>query len=155
MAFGLNRAEIIGRLGADVTVNHLTSGGRVANLSVATDESYINKQTGERVDKTEWHRIVTFQDGLIDMFEKHARKGRLVYVAGKLQTRRWSKPGEDGDRFSTEILLVPGGRVQFLDKPNGANGNGSGQPASEPANAPAMPAGGASASSDMDDDIPF
>ena len=101
MAFGLNRAEIIGRLGADVTVNHLTSGGRVANLSVATDESYINKQTGERVDKTEWHRIVTFQDGLIDMFEKHAKKGRLVYVAGKLQTRRWSKPGEDGDRFST------------------------------------------------------
>ncbi len=56
MAFGLNRVELIGRLGADVTVNHLTSGGRVANLSVATDESYINKQTGERVDKTEWHR---------------------------------------------------------------------------------------------------
>ena len=69
MAFGLNRAEIIGRLGADVTVNHLQSGGRVANLSVATDESYLNKQTGERVDKTEWHRIVTFQDGLIDMLE--------------------------------------------------------------------------------------
>ena len=122
MAFGLNRVELIGRLGADVTVNHLTSGGRVANLSVATDESYLNKQTGERVDKTEWHRIVTFQDGLITMFEKHAKKGRLVYIDGKLQTRRWSKPGEDGDRFSTEILLVPGGRVQFLDKPNGANG---------------------------------
>ena len=154
MAFGLNRAEIIGRLGADVTVNHLTSGGRVANLSVATDESYINKQTGERVDKTEWHRIVTFQDGLIDMFEKHARKGRLVYVAGKLQTRRWSKPGEDGDRFSTEILLVPGGRVQFLDKPNG-----NGAPTAEgqaPANGSAMPAGGTAApASDMDDDIPF
>ena len=125
MAFGLNRAEVIGRLGADVTVNHLQSGGRVANLSVATDESYLNKQTGERVDKTEWHRIVTFQDGLIDMLEKHAVKGRLVYVAGKLQTRRWSKPGEDGDRFSTEILLVPGGRIQFLDKPNGTNGNGA------------------------------
>ena len=108
MAFGLNKVQIIGRLGADVTVNHLTSGGRVANLSIATDESYINKQTGEKVDKTEWHRVVTFQDGLIDMFEKHAVKGRLVYVDGKLQTRRWSKPGEDGDRFSTEILLVPG-----------------------------------------------
>ena len=119
MAFGLNRVELIGRLGADVTVNHLTSGGRVANLSVATDESYLNRQTGERVDKTEWHRIVTFQDGLIDMFERHAKKGRLVYIDGKLQTRRWSKPGEDGDRFSTEILLVPGGRVQFLDRPNG------------------------------------
>ena len=155
MAFGLNRAEIIGRLGADVTVNHLTSGGRVANLSVATDESYLNRQTGERVDKTEWHRIVTFQDGLIDMLEKHAVKGRLVYVAGKLQTRRWSKPGEDGDRFSTEILLVPGGRIQFLDKPNGANGNGSGQPVAEPASGPAMPAGDGPASSDFDDDIPF
>ena len=118
MSFGLNRAELIGRLGADVTVNHLTSGGRVANLSVATDESYIS-QGGERVDKTEWHRIVTFQDGLIDMLQKHARKGRLVYIAGKLQTRRWSKPGENGDRFSTEILLVPGGRIQFLERPNG------------------------------------
>ena len=64
MAFGINRAQIIGRLGADVTVNHLASGGRVANLSIATDESYINRQTGEKVDRTEWHRVVTFQDGL-------------------------------------------------------------------------------------------
>ena len=76
MAFGLNRAEIIGRLGDDVNVNHLFSGGRVANLSVATDESYVNRQTGERVDKTEWHRIVTFQDGLIDMLEKHVEGSR-------------------------------------------------------------------------------
>jgi len=157
MAFGLNRVELIGRLGADVTVNHLTSGGRVANISVATDESYINKQTGERVDKTEWHRIVTFQDGLISMLEKHARKGRLVYIDGKLQTRRWTKPGEDGDRFSTEILLVPGGRVQFLDKPNGANGNGAAMAEGQAqASGPAMPAGGAPASTDdFDDDIPF
>ena len=117
MAFGLNRAELIGRLGADVTVNQLASGGRVANMSVATDESYI--ADGERVDRTEWHRIVTFQDGLIDMLQRHATKGRLVYVAGKLQTRRWKKDGEDSDRFATEILLVPGGRVQFLEKPNG------------------------------------
>ena len=153
MAFGLNRAEVIGRLGADVTVNHLTSGGRVANLSIATDESYVDRQSRERVDKTEWHRIVTFQDGLIDMLEKHARKGRLVYVAGKLQTRRWSKPGENGDRFSTEILLVPGGRVQFLDKPNG---NGSAQPPAAPASGPAMPAGATSGpAADFDDDIPF
>ena len=156
MAFGLNRAEVIGRLGADVTVTHLQSGGRVANMSIATDESYLNRQSGERVDKTEWHRIVTFQDGLIDMLEKHARKGRLVYVSGKLQTRRWRKDGEDSDRFSTEILLVPGGRVQFLDKPNGANGNGSTQPAAAPASAPAMPAGGGTApADDFDDDIPF
>ena len=150
MAFGLNRVELIGRLGADVTVNHLMSGGRVANLSIATDESYINKQTGEKVDKTEWHRVVTFQDGLIDMLQKHATKSRLVYIDGKLQTRRWSKPGEDGDRFSTEILLVPGGRVQFLDKPKDAAqaqpdpdavGDTGGAPAYTP--------------NDLDDDIPF
>ncbi len=150
MAFGLNRAEVIGRLGADVTINQLTSGGRVANLSIATDESYIDKQSGERVDKTEWHRVVTFQTGLVDMFEKHAKKGRLVYVAGKLQTRRYRKGGEDVDRFSTEILLVPGGRVQFLDRPAG-NGNGSTAPA------PAQAAAPAAAAADPDDgsDIPF
>ncbi len=115
MAFGLNRVELIGRLGADVTVNHLTSGGRVANLSIATDESYIDK-SGQKVDKTEWHRVVTFQDGLIDICRKHARKGRLVYVDGTLRTNRWRKDGEDADRFSTEIRLAPGGRLQFLDK---------------------------------------
>ena len=153
MAFGINRAQIIGRLGADVTVNHLASGGRVANLSIATDESYINRQTGEKVDRTEWHRVVTFQDGLIDMFERHATKGRLALVEGKLQTRKWRKPGEDSDRFSTEILLVPGGRVQFLDRPNG---NG----AAQASDAQAMPdaavaAANGGAPADLDDEIPF
>ena len=119
MSFGLNRAEVIGRLGADVTISNLTSGGRVANLSIATDEGYLDRQSGQRIDKTEWHRVVSFQSGLIDMLEKHAKKGRLVYVAGKMQTRKWRKEGEDSDRFSTEILLVPGSRIQFLDKPAG------------------------------------
>ena len=144
MAFGLNRAEIIGRLGGDVNVNHLSNGGKVANLSIATDEGYLDKRTGERVDRTEWHRIVTFQPGLVDVLEKHATKGRLVYVSGKLQTRRWQ--GSEGeDRYSTEILIVPGGRVQFLDKPkgNGAPAAGNGRPAPAP-------------SGDFDDDdIPF
>ena len=131
MAFGLNSAQIIGRLGADVVINHLQSGG------------------GDRIDKTEWHRVVTFQNGLIDMLEKHAKKGRLVYVAGKLQTRRWRKDGEDSDRFSTEILLVPGGRIQFLERP--ANGNGA--PASD---AEAMPAAEAGSAEPTDtSDIPF
>ena len=139
MSFGLNRAEVIGRLGDDVAINHLASGGRVANMSIATDESYIDRQGGgDRIDKTEWHRVVSFQSGLIDMLEKHAKKGRLVYVSGKLQTRRWRKDGEDSDRFSTEILLVPGGRVQFLDKPaNGSNGNGA--PASRAVRRPRPP----------------
>ena len=119
MAFGKNHAELVGRLGADVTVNHLASGGRVANLSIATDESYIDRNSGSKVDRTEWHRVVTFQDGLIDMLQKHATKGRLIHVEGKMQTRRWRKDGEDSDRFSTEIIVVPGNRVQFYDKPNG------------------------------------
>ncbi len=139
MSFGLNRAEVIGRLGADVTISNLASGGRVANMSVATDESYLDRQSGQRIDKTEWHRVVSFQSGLIDMLEKHAKKGRLVYVAGKMQTRKWRKDGEDSDRFSTEILLVPGGRVQFLDKPAGTNGNGT-----APANGDDAPAAAAS-----------
>ncbi len=122
MAFGMNRVELIGRLGADVTINHLASGGRVANLSIATDESYIDRNAGgERIDKTEWHRVVTFQPGLIDMLERHARKGRLIHAEGKLQTRRWKKDDEDSDRFSTEILVVPGHRLQFLDKPDNVN----------------------------------
>ena len=148
--FGLNRAEVIGRLGADVTVNHLTSGGRVANMSIATDEGYLDRNSGDRRERTGWHRIVTFQPGLIDMLEKHARKGRLVYVSGTLRTRRWRKDGEESDRFSTEIRLAPGGRVQFLDKPNGANGNGSASPAAS-TEAPDAPA----AAQDLDSDIPF
>ena len=125
MAFGLNRAEVIGRLGDDVTITQLSSGGRVANLSIATDESYIDKQSGERINRTEWHRVVTFQDGLVTMLDKHAKKGRLVYVAGKLQTRKYRKTGEDLDRFSTEIMVVPSGRIQFLDRHNGNNGDGA------------------------------
>jgi len=135
MAFGINRVELIGRLGADVTVNHLASGGRVANLSIATDESFVDK-SGQRVDRTEWHRVVTFQDGLIGMLERHAKKGRLVHAEGKLQTRRWTKDGEDSDRFSTEILVVPGHRLQFLDKPNG-------NAAQAPADGATVPANGA------------
>ena len=81
--FGLNNAQLIGRLGADATISHLTNGGRVANVSIATDESYLDKNSGDKVDRTEWHRIVTFQDGLVEMMEKHAKKGRLVLRLGQ------------------------------------------------------------------------
>ena len=151
MAFGKNHAELVGRLGADVVVNHLASGGRVANMSIATDESFISKQNGEKIDRVEWHRVVTFQDGLIDMLQKHATKGRLIHVEGKMQTRRWRKDGEDSDRFSTEIIVVPGHRVQFYDRPNG---NGA---AAESAGGEAMPAGGAPAQTDDfgSEEVPF
>ncbi len=151
MSFGLNSAQIIGRLGADVVISNLTSGGRVANLSVATDESFLDRTSGERIDRTEWHRIVTFQGGLVDMLEKHAKKGRLVYVAGKLQTRKWRKDGEDSDRYSTEIILVPGSRIQFLERPASNNGNGAeasnGEAATPVATAAADPLAG--------QDLPF
>ena len=107
----------------------------------------VHKQTGERVDRTEWHRLVTFQDGLITMLEKHAKKGRLVYVDGKLQTRRWRKDGEESDRFSTEIMLVPGGRIQFLEKP----GHGAQAQPAEAAPQDAAPVN----ETDGDGEIPF
>ena len=130
----------------------------MANLSIATDESFIDR-SGQKVDKTEWHRLVTFQDGLIDMLQRHAKKGRLVHAEGKLQTRRWKKDGEDSDRFSTEILIVPGHKIQFLDRPNGVNGNGA-QAAAEPAqatsNGEAVPAAGTPAQdADPDGPLPF
>ena len=157
MSFGLNRAELIGRLGADVTVNHLASGGRVANMSIATDEGYLDRNSGERIDRTEWHRIVTFQPGLVDMLIKNAKKGRLVYVAGKMQTRRWRKDGEDFDRFSTEILLVPGSRIQFLDRANGngapVGAQGLAEDGAGAVNGIAAPSGETPA--DLDDSIPF
>ena len=142
MAFGLNRVELIGRLGANAEIVTLTNGTRIAKLRIATDESYVSKQSGQRVDALQWHQVVTFQDGLVTMFEKHARKGRLVFVEGKLQTRRWRKDGEDSDRFTTEIMIVPGSQVSFLDKPTDT------QDALAPA--PAEPTG-----LNDGDDIPF
>ena len=143
MAFGMNKVLLIGRLGAAVEIRTLAHGTRVANLSVATDESYYDKNRGERVQKAEWHRVITFQDGLVDILEKKAVKGRLVQVEGKLQTRKWQDQS-GADRFSTEILVVPNGRIQFLDKDDAFGID------REPAPAPQAPA-----HSELDDDIPF
>ena len=145
MAFGLNRVELIGRLGADAEIVTLTNGTKIAKLRVATDESYVSKQSGKRVDAQEWHQVVTFQQGLVTMFEKHGRKGRLVFVEGKLQTRRWRKDGEQSDRFSTEIAVIPGSQVSFLDKPDTPAGAPQTAPAPEPAG---LNDGG------LDDDLP-
>ena len=121
MSFGLNTAQLIGRLGADITASTTGTGRQVANITIATDEGYVDLNSGEVVDRVEWHRVATFQDGVVEMLKRQGRKGRLVYIAGKLQTRRWRKPDEDSDRFTTEILIAPGGRVQFLEKlPTGA-----------------------------------
>ena len=156
MAFGLNRVELIGRLGADVTVNHLASGGRVANLSVATDESYLNKQTGERVDKTEWHRIVTFQDGLITMFEKHAREGpaglhrRQAPDAPLVEARRGRRPVLDRDPARprrTRPVPQPAQRRERQRRRDGGRPGARERLGDAGRRRPAP--------SDLDDDIPF
>ena len=143
MAFGMNKVLLIGRLGADAEIRSLSSGAKVANLSVATDEGYYDKNRGERVQRTEWHRVITFQDGLVDVLERKAVKGRLVQVEGKLQTRKWQDQAGN-DRYSTEILVVPNGRIQFLDKDDDFGINREPAPAN-PAPAPAA----------IDDNIPW
>ena len=143
MAFGMNKVLLIGRLGAAAAISHLATGTKVANISVATDEGYYDKNRGERVRKAEWHRVTTFQDGLVDILEKKAVKGRLVQVEGKLQTRKWQD--QDGNnRYSTEILVVPNGRIQFMDKDDDFGINRE-PAATNPVPAPAAP----------DSDIPF
>ena len=150
MSFGLNQVQIIGRVGADADIRTLNGGGSVANFSVATDESFLDKNAGRRIDAVEWHRVTSFQPGLVKMLEKHCRKGRQVFVQGKLRTRKWQD--RDGrDRYTTEILVVPGGRVLFLEK---ANGGDSGSVSDVPAAAAAVPAT-AGAAGDPDGDLPF
>ena len=143
MAFGMNKVLLIGRLGADAEIRSLSSGAKVANLSVATDEGYYDKNRGERVQRTEWHRVITFQDGLVDVLGRKAVKGRLVQVEGKLQTRKWQDQAGN-DRYSTEILVVPNGRIQFLDKDDDFGINRE-QASANPAPAPAA----------IDDNIPW
>ena len=148
--YGLNQAQIIGRVGNDVEIRNLPNGGKVANFSVATDEGYRDKQTGQWVDRVEWHRVTTFQPGLVEVLQKHCRKGRLAYVQGKIQSRKW-QDASGNERTTTEILIVPGGRVNFLDKAPNANAT---PVQSAPAGAPCAPAT-ADADEDPANAIPF
>ena len=141
--FGLNQVQIIGRIGNNVEIRTLSNGGKVANFTVATDEGYRNKQTGEWVDRVEWHRVTTFQPGLVGVLDKHCLKGRLTYVQGKLQTRKW-QDNAGNERTTTEILVIPGGRVTFLDK----SPNATPQTPTTPAAAPEY-------ADDPGDDIPY
>ncbi len=143
--YGLNQAQIIGRVGNNAEIRNLPNGGSVANFSVATDEGYRDKKTGQWVDRVEWHRVTTFQPGLVDVLKTHCLKGRLAYVQGKLQTRKW-QDRDGNDRYTTEIIIVPGGRVNFLDR--SPNASASPTPA---APAPAHDR----ATSEMDETIPF
>ncbi len=163
MAGSLNKVILIGNLGKDPEIRRMGSGDPVVNLSVATSESWRDKQTGERREKTEWHRVVIFNDQIAKVAEQYLKKGMKVYVEGQLQTRKWTD--KDGaEKYSTEVVLQKfRGELQMLD------GKGEGGGRSEFGggydDAPAMSGGGGkkrvaegpreSFSADLDDEIPF
>jgi single-strand DNA-binding protein len=157
MAGSVNKVILVGNLGADPEVRTLPSGNKVVNLSVATSDSWRDKNTGERKEKTEWHRVVIFSEGLAKVAEQYLRKGSKVYLEGALQTRKWQDQSGQ-DKYSTEVVLQGfNSNLTMLDGRGDNAGEGvgfSGPPARSEgrrpsSNAPAFEPGG------MDDDIPF
>lgn len=123
MAGSLNKVMLIGNLGADPEIRSFQNGGKVANLRIATSESWKDKATGERKEKTEWHTVAIFSEGLVSVVERYLKKGSKVFVEGKLQTRKWQDQNGQ-DRYSTEIVIQGlGGTLTMLD---GAQGGGGG-----------------------------
>ena len=105
MAGSLNKVLLIGRLGADPEIKQMVNGKSVARLSVATSQSWKDKATGERKEKTEWHRVVIFNEGLVNVVQKYLKKGANVYIEGALTTRKWKDESSGQDKYSTEIVL--------------------------------------------------
>jgi single-strand DNA-binding protein len=153
MAGSVNKVVLIGNLGRDPEVRRLTSGDPVVNLSIATSESWRDKASGERKEKTEWHRVVIFNENLAKVAEQYLKKGSKVYLEGQLQTRKYTD--KDGtEKYSTEIVLQKfRGELVMLD----GRGEGGGDRAERPAMAGAGAEGGRSfqRGNDLDDEIPF
>ena len=105
MAGSLNKVLLIGRLGADPEIKQMVNGKNVARLSLATSNTWKDKNTGEKKEKTEWHRVVIFSEGLVKVVEQYVKKGALVYIEGQLSTRKWKDEKAGVDRYSTEIIL--------------------------------------------------
>ncbi len=124
MAGSLNKVMLIGNLGADPEIRSFNNGGKVANLRIATSEQWKDKATGERKEKTEWHTVAIFSEGLVSVVERYLKKGSKVFVEGKLQTRKWQDQNGQ-DRYSTEIVIQGlGGTLTMLDGPGGGAGGG-------------------------------
>lgn len=120
MAGSVNKVILVGNLGADPEIKTMQSGDRVANLSVATSESWKDKATDERKERTEWHRVVVFNQNLVDICEKYLEKGSKVYLEGQLETRSWEKDGEK--KYATEVVLRQfRGEITMLDSFKGAS----------------------------------
>lgn len=158
MAGSVNKVILVGNLGKDPEIRSMQSGDRVCNLSIATGESWKDKATGERKEKTEWHRVVVFNQNIINVCENYLKKGAKVYLEGQLETRKWTD--KDGsEKYSTEVVLRPyRGELTMLDskggsgqgfREGGANDYGSSAPPARAAS------GGGGGAGDFDDDIPF
>jgi single-strand DNA-binding protein len=164
MAGSVNKVILIGNLGADPEIRRTQDGRPIANLRVATSESWKDKATGERKEKTEWHRVVIFSEGLCRIAEQYLKKGSKVYLEGQLQTRKWTDK-ENIERYSTEIVLQGFNSVlTMLDRAGGGGGssgaddsddNNFGSQGATASRKPAMAAAGGGKRGDMDDEIPF
>jgi single-strand DNA-binding protein len=171
MAGSLNKVMLIGNLGADPEIRSFQNGGKVANLRIATSETWKDRQTGERKEKTEWHTVAIFSEGLVSVVERYLKKGSKVFVEGKLQTRKWQDQNGQ-DRYSTEIVIQGlGGTLTMLDGAAGGGGgmggggarSGGGAAGGWDQGGGAPGGGGASGGfgqtgggyDDLDDDIPF
>ena len=159
MAGSVNKVILIGNLGRDPEVRFSQDGNKIVNMSVATSETWNDRASGERRERTEWHRVVVFNDRIADVAEKYLKKGSKVYMEGQLQTRKWQ--GQDGqDRYTTEVVLGRfRGELTMLDTRGGGGGGdyGGGGGGSDPGAEPdyAAPGGGGGGADDLDDDIPF
>jgi single-strand DNA-binding protein len=165
MAGSVNKVILVGNLGADPEIRRTQDGRPIANLRIATSETWRDKATGERKEKTEWHRVVIFNEGLCKVAEQYLKKGAKVYIEGALQTRKWTDQ-QGVEKFSTEVVLQGFNSVMtMLDGARGGGGNfvadegggdyGSGAPSGGGQRRVAAAAGGGGDRRDMDDEIPF
>ena len=162
MAGSVNKVILIGNLGADPEIRYTQSGKKIANLRMATSESWKDRQSGERREKTEWHRVVIFNEGLANITEQYLKKGAKIYVEGQLQTRKWQ--GNDGqDRYSTEVVLQGFNSVLTMLDGRGGGEFDRGENFGNPVDADGDPGWGGNEQvgnsgpniGDLDDEIPF
>tara|TARA_B100000965_G_scaffold244694_1_gene205360 strand:+ start:151 stop:612 length:462 start_codon:yes stop_codon:yes gene_type:complete len=153
MAGSLNKVQLIGRLGADPEIKQMVNGKSVARLSIATSQSWKDKSSGERKEKTEWHRVVIFNEGLINVVQQYVKKGANVYIEGQLSTRKWKDEASGQDKYSTEVVLQGyNSSLTMLDSRNSKSDN-SGLVSENKSSLPNENLN--QDSSDLDDEIPF
>tara|TARA_Y100001970_G_scaffold110240_1_gene137722 strand:- start:188 stop:646 length:459 start_codon:yes stop_codon:yes gene_type:complete len=152
MSGSLNKVQLIGRLGADPEIKQMVNGKNVARLSVATSQSWKDKSSGERKEKTEWHRVVIFNEGLVNIVQQYLKKGANIYIEGQLSTRKWKDEKSGQDKYSTEIVLQ--GYNSSLTMLGGKNNSNNTNEVSQQKSS--LPNDQISQESpDLDDEIPF